>query len=155
MLVPVCIQFYLSPATFSQLFMFLRRDVFGGGALRSEFGTDQCLRASTSLVPCASSPSTPADRMLKEERETRQIPPNRHPTHLHLGPKRCSGRSYWVLAMVDTLIGLSGFPPLSCSEKYLREVQRHKWVQQCKLLYVEKINNKDLLYINGIIFTLL
>ena len=105
------------PSNFSQLFMFLLRDAFGGGALRSEFGTEQYLRASTSLVPCASSPATPADRMLKEERETRQIPPNRHPTHLHFGPKRCSGKSYWFLIMVDTPIGLSGFPPMELFRK--------------------------------------
>lgn len=89
----------------------------GGGAVRSEFGTEQCLKASTFLVPRALSLATPADRILKEERETRQIPPNSHPTHLYLDPKRCSGKSYRVLIMVDTPIGLSGFPPMELFRK--------------------------------------
>lgn len=74
MLGPVCTQFYLSLAAYPHLFMFPLRDIFESGAIRPEFGTEGCLRASTSLIPCALSPATSVDTMLKEEAEMRQIP---------------------------------------------------------------------------------
>lgn len=88
-MVLVYIQFYL----FLQpilIFLLCPRTIFEGEAINTDFSTERCLKHSCS-VPCLL-PHRGYD--VQEEAETKQVPLNSDQTHLCLGPKGWSGKSY-------------------------------------------------------------